>query len=1142
MTIGGPWRDRLRITPLSTVNNNGIILRYIRRASSLEIGQNYSETVVLTLNPIIVGTMYLRLHIDQRLQVVELNEMNNIVVSPAVIISPLYPDLAVVNFSIVDGNSIQGGENIEVEWVGINVGEVVLERLTWLDSIYLNSSQTLDRLDFVRISREEMLHPEMTYHERFALSLPLTLDYSQQYSLLLELNSGRDFNEYHRLSNNVRRLPVTLSPPPTPDLEVKEISFMYFPLSRVLTVQWTVQNIGNSMRSVMSWRDQVLLSPPGTVFNIAGGIILGSVDQSLRMVADQVYTLRDSTVVPTTVEGDFYVYIATDIANRLMEVDGEDNNFLRSNSTASIVPVSTAVLNISINTATLPSSFFTGDSFVLEYSVRNGPNTALRATSWVDGVYLSSVAAPSREYLLSDAFLLTQTLNNMQLEQNGTYTVSLNIILPQQLTGQFLMTVLLDVNDVLDITTTGRRGVLVNIAQSALPDLTVRVTTTDLNFTSGQPATISYKVSNEGLESAVGTWYEALILSHDGEIDPFDIRLITVRNLGMLGQNESYMQTVEVFVPFDLPTSSFYMFILVDTRDDIFESQVNNNRDTFVVNIMETISTDVSVFDVRVTPSSVNYTEPISFRWKLRNNGALQATGYKCDSVYLSADDSWDLADFEIGVPDCGPVTLNGINTTQGNQRSYSRSAMAPFIAQSQYYGIMRTRTNIHDPNLDNNIGYTASRIEVNAPHIALGVETTINIDPSDIKVFRIVGVPEEETLVATLTTEQENVYHDLYLRNRQTPTGSEHDAFSQFAMSANQRAVIRRTRSGDYYIRIESFTNHMITARYDVNILVKIARFEVLRVNPTKAAPLANATIKITGTVISYFCSAALISTNSDIEYHATKVYWFSSESLYATFDLAGAQVGNYTIRLLDENTGRTAQLNNTFVITGGVFGRLSLDVVPPGRLRPGETGDIVLRLQNIGNTDLLTPHMVISSDGVAVFRILDDFAPEEFRQQIDFLALPLEGPGGILPPGMSTELTFRVAHRDNGGGRARFSISMQNNGSAPHPFVNKKAVLRPQFIASLEIWDTVWENFLRSVGTVYQTFQERMSEVASEFSLVGKRIYSVEELVKYQIQIAYGVLSGKLHRITSRKNCRWGGGGGGGQLCCCIYIYVIF
>ena len=1116
-TIGAPWFDRFRlgVSPSSLSTQREFTLYNPIHRSELSVGYNYTVNAAVSIQPRVYGSMYLKLLIDGRNQILEENKANNHIVSAPIVIPPLFPDLEVQNVSIVDSSSIIiGGQDITLQWSVINAGEVIVESSFWYDSIYLNSSQVVDKLADIVVynGNDVMLQPQMTYHQRQTVTLPLMLDYSLTYNLVLRVNSRGHIDENNRLMNNPGHVPLVLSAPPSPDLQVTKINHTYFPSSRVLTAQWSVRNIGNSMGSLMTWRDQVFLSSlPRSLFNPAGGIILGHIDQSLRLQAKQVYTLRDSFLVPSTISGQFYVYVVTDVSNSVMEIDGEENNFLGSNSTLTFAPLPTVTLEISLSTDTLPSSYFTGQTFAFEYSIMNTGAVALRAASWVDGIYLSNVANPSRSYLLSDAFPLMRTVNSMQLDVNGTYTVARNITIPYQITGRRFLAVLVDINNVLDIEVAGRIGILITIEQGGLPDLTVRAISRNLNITSGQPAVIEYSVMNEGEAEATGLWYEALILSLDAEIDPFDARLRTVRNpaLEVLRVNESYNQSIEVFIPYDLPTSYYYIFIVADTRNDLYEESVVNNQDFVIVSITETVSTDIAIVDVQVSPARITYKNTIAYSWRIRNNGSLRAIGYKCDSIYLSTDDTWDLSDFEFGMPQCNQVTLNAFGNNQRNERSYQRSAIAPFIAQREYYGLVRTRTNIRDPNLGNNVRASSSIIEINAPEITLGRPTTVSLEPGDTQVFRIQGIPGGETLLATLTTEQFNVYHDLFLRHKQAPTGAQHDAFSQFSLSPSQRAVVRHSRSGDYYLRIESFTNSDITENYDVQVLVKLARFEILGIVPTTAAPLGNATLKISGTVLGYFTSASLVSSsNDDVVYLADKMYWFSSESVYATFNLAGAELGEYSIHLLDEKTGSIAQLNNSFAIATGIPGRLEINLQAPRGLRVGQMGDIHMQVQNFGNTDLLTPHLILS--GVQTrFRLLDDYNPINFSEQIDFLGLPLEGPGGILCPGASTQITFRAAQIEARQISARFSIKIQNNGSAPHAYMNKKSSLQPNFIPA-DVWDKVWENFIESVGTNQQTFQQRLSELATEFSLLRKRAYSVQELVEYQLKIAYGLLSG--------------------------------
>ena len=105
----------------------------------------------------------------------------------------------------------------------------------------------------------------------------------------------------------------------------------------------------------------------------------------------------------------------------------------------------------------------------------------------------------------------------------------------------------------------------------------------------------------------MGIWYEALYLSRDAILDPFDIRLKSVQNENNIGINGSYRQTVEVFIPFDLPSSRYYIFIQADDGNRIPELNEYNNLGHQIVSIEKAVSTDISVVTLTASPFNLNY-------------------------------------------------------------------------------------------------------------------------------------------------------------------------------------------------------------------------------------------------------------------------------------------------------------------------------------------------------------------------------------------------------------------------------------------------------------------------------------------------------------------------------------------------------
>lgn len=451
------------------------------------------------------------------------------------------------------------------------------------------------------------------------------------------------------------------------------------------------------------------------------------------------------------------------------------------------------------------------------------------------------------------------------------------------------------------------------------------------------------------------------------------------------------------------------------------------------------------------------------------------------------------------------------------NDKTYTQTAAVPFVAQQDYTGIVRTRSNIQDLNLENNIGYADALLTISAPTLLLDTPTVITLSPDEQMVFKIESIPAGETLVATLTTlstgDVQTPYHDLFLRFGQPPTGFDHDAFSQYALTSNQTAVVRNTKLGTYYIGIQSFGGG--STPYDVNVLLRIAKFEIFNLQPSLAAPLGNVTILFSGTLFSNTLQASLVDETTSEVYAALNYYWFNSEEVYATFDSSAIGFGNYTARLTNQVTGGMASLSNSFRIANGIPGQPSVTIRQPESLQVGSSGTIEIFLQNTGNTDILTPLMTLRTQGNAVLQYIDETNTLSPSSEFFFLPLPSRGPGGIIPPGGTAQVHFRISPSEGFLGREALQLSYIEDTEEPHVYLQLRDSLRPNYVPT-EVWDTIWSNFLDSVGTSWSSLHRRVSEVVTQYSLVQKRVYSVDDVVNYQLRLAYGFLTGTADQLT--------------------------
>lgn len=494
--------------------------------------------------------------------------------------------------------------------------------------------------------------------------------------------------------------------------------------------------------------------------------------------------------------------------------------------------------------------------------------------------------------------------------------------------------------------------------------------------------------------------------------------------------------------------------------------------------------------------------------WSLHNTGAVTAEGYKCDTVYLSEDDMWDVMDHQLGETQCDFFTIYPYNGNDDSSLSFQMKAIAPFVAPQTYTGIVRSSTNIRELNVANNVGRTHG-LNIQAQTISLNSPTFVTLQQGQNKVYRIDGVPAEETLVATLKGTTQSTYHDLFLRHDKPPTGFDYDAFSQRALSVDQKCVVRSTRYGTYYLRIESSASKM-QGNYSVNILVKIAEFEILEIVPSKASPFGNVTLLLSGTVIGYAVEAYLYKDANVSElYSAGRVYWFSNEEVYATFNITGFSMGVYNVRLVDSLTGAVAELASGFEVASGIPGQASLLVTPPRSLRAGENGQLVVHIQNAGNTDIVSPLVSLSSSGRVLIRLLQD---DLGATATSFQSVSSSGPAGILPPGSSTDMRFELMPSIPDDFREEFLVSIIPNLPLPHAYLSEKSTLRPVYVPET-VWDTIWDNALIAVGLTWASFQEFASDVVTQMSLVQKRkALSSDDVMEYALKVADGLFTGKL------------------------------
>src|SRR5262249_30300459 len=213
---------------------------------------------------------------------------------------------------------------------------------------------------------------------------------------------------------------------------------------------WTVRNQGDPIRTqpplppeyeTGSWLDNVYLSRD-QIFDPGSDIFLGQVTRSIGNLIEtteggitfQTYSVTRSLRTPAGLIGQFYVFVAVDRGNQVVELGGEGNNV---GYDAGAMFASLALpADLLIGSVTVPENASVGAAFSLSYTLQNqGTNTA--SGSWFDRLYLSRDAV----FSLDDVSLGTRlhSINDPSLPPGGSITLDFGGALPGVTPGDYFI-------------------------------------------------------------------------------------------------------------------------------------------------------------------------------------------------------------------------------------------------------------------------------------------------------------------------------------------------------------------------------------------------------------------------------------------------------------------------------------------------------------------------------------------------------------------------------------------------------------------------------------------------------------------------------------------------------------------------------
>ena len=321
--------------------------------------------------------------------------------------------------------------------------------------------------------------------------------------------------------------------------------------------------------------------------------------------------------------------------------------------------------------------------------------------------------------------------------------------------------------------------------------------------------------------------------------------------------------------------------------------------------VLSTTAGTVDLLPASVTAPTTPVTagQNITVDWEVKNQGSEAATGNWQDSVYLSATPAITSISLLLGaVQHSGGLAANG---------TYSASLTAALPAQAlgDYYVLVLVDSLYQVPDADraNNTLAAAKQLQISVPAITLGKPAHGTFTMAGADSYYQVTVPAGGALVVSLASSASSGSVALYVSRGSLPTPYNYQEAADVANQPHQTATVPQVATPTtYYILAESLAGAAATAGYTLTA-TQTGAVGVSSISSYSGGNGGNVTIEINGTNFSRKTTASLSLGGATVG--AASVYYQSASQIFATFNLAQAVIGNYTLTVQDGANSASAR-----------------------------------------------------------------------------------------------------------------------------------------------------------------------------------------------------------------------------------------
>ncbi|MCA9186965.1 MAG: tandem-95 repeat protein, partial [Planctomycetales bacterium] len=632
------YSDRVYLSRDGSLGSAEILATVVADNLPLEPGQGYDRTLIIPTPlkaSLTDGAYQIVVRTDDAKQLLESNETDasNVRGTTINLIQPAAADLEVRD--VAGPELLQPGQSGTVTWTVTNVGERTAisddASSSWTDRVYLSTTGLLFGATLLgQRTYTGTLAAGNSYQASLDFTLPSIADGNQFLIVVTDHTDhvyelGRDANNQSTSDTTVEIRHSDLVPTVT-DSPTQVAS------GQNVAITWTTRNIG-AVPTLTGFTERVYLSQDQTIST--NDRLLASAEHSTLDAGASVDTTR-SIDIPIDVAGDWFLLVQTDATDALQETGSEGNNVASRAIAITLAPYA----DLEVSNVQAPELLI-GDpaTATFTWTVTNvgvGPGLT---DNWVDAI----IASRDDTIGNGDDRVLARFPHAGALEVGQSYTRTESVQLPGALEGRFNLYVVADHDQSVfendsEANNRAKDPQLFDVTPIPYADLVVDSVTPDSVGFSGQVFTLSWIVSNRGLDTTnKSNWNDHVYLAQNadgtGRTQLTDITSgAAFSHIGFLQQGNRYTRTGQVRIPDGI--SGTYFFVVQTGGPYEFIYTDNNETVSGPVNIELSPPPDLIVTDI-VAPENASEGSAIDITWTVKNDGVGTASGPWTDQVIL---------------------------------------------------------------------------------------------------------------------------------------------------------------------------------------------------------------------------------------------------------------------------------------------------------------------------------------------------------------------------------------------------------------------------------------------------------------------------------------------------------------------------